>query len=68
MVNRYKTFLSCIAGVLVGIIVVNIIRDGEIDWDAIGYLFTITFLIVLIRLGLNLYKEQKYILLYKMVH
>ncbi|MDC3414489.1 hypothetical protein NC797_16225 [Aquibacillus sp. 3ASR75-11] len=59
MVKRLKTLLSGIAGVFVGTMVVNIIRDGKLDWDTIGYLFTITFIIVLIRLGLNLYKKQE---------
>lgn len=57
LINRLKTFLSGIAGVLVGIMVVNLIRNEEIDWDTIGALITITFLILLFRLGLNLYKK-----------
>ncbi|WP_161493869.1 hypothetical protein [Virgibacillus necropolis] len=57
MINRLKTFLSCIAGASVGIMVVSLIRNEEIDWDTIGALITISFLILLFRLGLNLYKQ-----------
>lgn len=52
-----KTFLSGIAGVLIAVIVVSLIRDGEIDWGTIGILIILIFLILLLRLGLNLYKK-----------
>ncbi|WP_404427107.1 hypothetical protein LG296_14810 [Ureibacillus chungkukjangi] len=55
--KELKTFLSGIAGVLIAIIVVSIIRDGEINWDTIGILIGLILLILLIRLGLSLYKN-----------
>ncbi|MCM3388093.1 hypothetical protein M3649_08080 [Ureibacillus chungkukjangi] len=52
-----KTFLSGIAGVLIAIIAVSFFRDGEIDWGTIGSLIVLILLILLIRLGLSLYKN-----------
>ena len=43
--------------VLIAIIVVSIIRDGEIDWSTIGILIVIILLILLIRFALSLYKN-----------
>lgn len=57
LIKKLKTFLSGIAGALVGIMAVSLIRNGEIDWDTIGTLITVTFLILFFRLGLNLYKK-----------
>ncbi|WP_170138816.1 hypothetical protein [Oceanobacillus chungangensis] len=56
-INKLKTFLAGIAGVLLTITIVSIIRDGEIDWDTIGVLVTFTILILLFSLGLGLYKK-----------
>ncbi|PYF06252.1 hypothetical protein [Ureibacillus chungkukjangi] len=52
-----KTFLSGIVGVLIAIIAVSFFRDGEIDWATIGSIIILIFLILLIRLGLSLYKN-----------
>ncbi|MFD1851281.1 hypothetical protein [Oceanobacillus bengalensis] len=57
MNSRLKSFLSGLMGVLVGIMVVSIIRNGKIDWDTIGFLLTATLFVLFIRLGLNLYKK-----------
>ncbi|WP_157724898.1 hypothetical protein [Virgibacillus phasianinus] len=57
MTNKLKSFLSSIAGVLVGITVVSIIQNGEIDWGTIGTFLFLIFLILFFRLGLNLYKK-----------
>ncbi|WP_226036754.1 hypothetical protein [Aquibacillus saliphilus] len=59
MTSRLKSFLSGILGVLVGIMIISIIREGQIDWDTIGFLLTATFLILFFRLGLNLYKKNE---------
>lgn len=57
--SRLKSFLSGLVGVLVAIMIVSIIRNGQIDWDEIGFLLTATFLVLFIRLGLNLYKKNE---------
>ncbi|MFZ3579232.1 hypothetical protein [Virgibacillus sp. DJP39] len=57
MTNRSKSFLSSITGVLIAIIIVSLNRNGEVDWDTIGALISLIFLILLIRLGLSLYKK-----------
>ncbi|MFZ3580427.1 hypothetical protein [Virgibacillus sp. DJP39] len=59
MNSRLKSFLSSIVGVLVGIMIISIIRNGQIDWGTIGGLLAITFLILFFRLGLNLYKKNE---------
>lgn len=59
MNKRLKTFLYGILGVLVGISIVSIIKDGGINWSEIGYTLGMAFIILLFILGLNLYKKEK---------
>lgn len=58
MNKRLKSFIFGIMGVFVGLIIVNLIRDGEIDRSTIGFFITLIFLILLFRLGLSLYKKR----------
>ncbi|SDK20792.1 hypothetical protein [Sediminibacillus albus] len=59
MNSRLKSFLSGLVCALVGIMIFSIIENGKIDWDAIGFLLTAIFLVLFIRLGLNLYKKNE---------
>ncbi len=45
-------------GVFVGMIASDIIRSGEINWNNIGLLTTIVFLILFFILGISLYKKK----------
>ncbi|WP_186579482.1 hypothetical protein [Aquibacillus kalidii] len=57
MNQSLKRSLSGIAGVIFGIIVVNLLRGEKIYWGSIGTIITIAILFLLFRLGLNLYKK-----------
>ncbi|WP_390216751.1 hypothetical protein [Halobacillus campisalis] len=57
LINRLESFLSGIAGLLVGIMIVSVIRNGEINWEEIRFLITFAFLILLFKIGLSLYKK-----------
>lgn len=59
IIKKVKTFLWGIIGVIVGIMIISIIRDGEIDWKKIGTLLTFVFLILLFNLGISLYKKDE---------
>lgn len=58
MNKRFKSFIFGLMGVPVGLMIGNLIRDGEIDWSTIGLFITLIFLILLFRLGLHLYKKR----------
>ncbi|HLR68227.1 uncharacterized protein YacL [Virgibacillus campisalis] len=57
MIHSLKQFLYGIAGVITGIIIVYLLNNEEINWDTIGVVITVFFLILLFRLGLSLYKK-----------
>ncbi|WP_233880571.1 hypothetical protein [Virgibacillus halodenitrificans] len=58
MYKRLRTFLFGMLGVFVGMIASDIIRSGEINWNNIGLLTTIIFLILLFILRISLYKKK----------
>lgn len=57
--KKIGTFLWSIIGVIVGIMIMSIIRSGEVDWKTIGMLLTFVLLILLFNLGLSLYKKDE---------
>jgi len=58
MNKRLKSFLYGISSTLIGISIVSIIKDGEINWSEISYTLGIAVLILLFILGFSLYKEE----------
>jgi hypothetical protein len=56
--RQLKTFLTGVAGVLTGMIISSIIRDEEIVWDTTDILIGLAVLVLLFRLGLQLYKNR----------
>ncbi|WP_042221776.1 hypothetical protein [Oceanobacillus manasiensis] len=58
MNKRWKSLIGGIVGVVIGLMIASLIRDGQIDWRAIWYFVPFAFLLLLFYLGLNLYKKR----------
>lgn len=58
MSKRNQSFFYAVMGVIVGFIIIGLIKNGEVDWKRIGDFLLIVFLILLLNLGLGLYKKR----------
>ncbi|MFD1173244.1 hypothetical protein [Oceanobacillus picturae] len=58
MNKRWKSLIGGILGVVLGLVIVSLFRDGQIDWDPIWFFVPFVLLILLFNLGLNLYKKR----------
>ncbi|MEI3599166.1 MULTISPECIES: hypothetical protein [unclassified Oceanobacillus] len=47
MVHVWKSYLLLVAGVLTGIMIVSILRNGEINWTVVGATFILSLYLFL---------------------
>ncbi|MCT2534371.1 hypothetical protein NC661_14995 [Aquibacillus koreensis] len=58
MERRLKILLFGIAGVMFGMVIGNVFRNGEVTGDPFGIILAIAILISLTTLGFHLYKKR----------
>lgn len=47
MVHVWKSYLLFVAGVLMGVMIVSILRNGEINWTLMGAIFILSLYLFL---------------------
>ncbi|MBM7601082.1 hypothetical protein JOC34_003503 [Virgibacillus halotolerans] len=58
MVNISKSFFYLIWGLLIGIIIVSMLRNGEVNWGVVGYTAGTAILAFLVISGIYLAEKQ----------
>ncbi|AIF45701.1 hypothetical protein [Virgibacillus sp. SK37] len=58
MVNISKSLFYVIVGLLTGIIIVSMIRNGEINWEVTGYTAGTVILAFFVTISIYLAKKQ----------